>query len=117
MKPPLPPSPTGSRVKVACSYCGKEMERRNLKSHTLTAHSGLKPQEKVAPTQSRIDFSVKRDASTGNNFKDAKKKKNDDEGVTVEEASDIVTDDVESNAPESKVDPEDVLKEVVRSSL
>ncbi|MCP3659708.1 MAG: hypothetical protein GY830_05050 [Bacteroidetes bacterium] len=34
--------------KVVCNYCGKSMERRNLKSHTKSVHSGQKVMEKVA---------------------------------------------------------------------
>ena len=108
VKLPPPPSPTGSRIKVECGYCGKEMERRNIKSHTLSVHTGRTPLEKAPKGQQKIGF-LKREASTGNHFEDAKKKK-DDEPFTLDENTE---DDVD--VPEIKLDPDNIIKEVINS--
>ena len=66
-----------------------------MKSHTQNIHPGLKLQEKVViPTnQPTIYFSVKRDATTENDFSDTKKTKKDkvDEALTFVESREEIS--------------------------
>ena len=45
---------------MKCDYSENEAERRNLKAHTTTMHSGKQPQEKVKYGQKLINRLLKK---------------------------------------------------------
>ena len=46
-------------MKISCKYCGRAMERRNLKSHTTRVHVGFTPAERPSTNQGILSFPIR----------------------------------------------------------
>ena len=113
MNPPGTPG-SASREKVRCVHCDSEMERRNLKSHTLRVHAGKSPCEKPSAGQRTLSFSVKtlKRVASGNDNEGEKRARLDD--VEGEPSDPKIVGDLEIELPEDNYQEDITNREILR---